>query len=52
MVESKSTEEIATLLHLSPKSVETYRSRIMDKLEIEDLPSLVKFAIRNGVTTL
>lgn len=52
VVEGKSTEEIATLLRLSPKSVESYRGRIMDKLEIEDLPSLVKFAIRNGVTTL
>ena len=52
VVEGKSTEEISTLLRLSPKSVESYRGRIMDKLEIEDLPSLVKFAIRNGVTTL
>ena len=52
VVEGKSTEEIATLLQLSPKSVDSYRSRIMNKLGIEDLPSLVKFAIRHGVTAL
>ena len=52
VVEGKSTQEIATHLHVSPKSVESYRSRLVAKLEIEDLPGLVKFAIRNGVTTL
>ncbi len=52
IVEGKTTTEIAALVHISPKTVETYHSRIMAKLEIEDLPSLVKFAIRNKVTTL
>jgi len=52
MVEGKTIEETANLLHLSPKSVETYRSRLMAKLEIADLPTLVKFAIRHGITTL
>jgi len=32
--------------------VETYRSRMMTKLGIEDLPALVKFAIRHGITTV
>ena len=52
VVEGKSDNEIATLLQVAPKSVESYRRRMMDKLGIEDLPSLVKFAIRNGVTPL
>jgi DNA-binding NarL/FixJ family response regulator len=52
MVEGKSSRAMAALLQLSPKTVETYRSRIMIKLEIADLPGLVKFAIRTGVTTL
>ncbi len=52
MVEGKTIGETAGLLGLSPKSVETYRSRLMTKLEIGDLPSLVKFAIRYGVTSL
>ena len=51
VVEGKTSNAIATLLQLSPKSVETYRSRIMTKLEIGNLPGLVKFAIRNGLTT-
>lgn len=52
VVEGKSSVEIAETLFLSPKTVETYRSRLMQKLGVKDLPSLVKFAIRHGVTTL
>jgi DNA-binding NarL/FixJ family response regulator len=51
-VEGRTIAETARRLGLSPKSVETYRSRLMTKLEIDDLPSLVKFAIRHGVTTV
>jgi two-component system, NarL family, response regulator NreC len=43
---------IATRLSLSRKTVETYRERLMEKLEVRDLPSLVKFAIRRGVVEL
>ncbi len=50
VVEGRTSAEIAALLNLSPKSVDTYRSRMMTKLAVEDLPSLVKFAIRHGVT--
>jgi DNA-binding CsgD family transcriptional regulator len=52
VVEGKSSAEIAQLLYLSPKTVETYRSRIMDKLGIKDIPGLVKFAIQHGLTPL
>ena len=52
VVEGKSSAMIAEVLYLSPKTVETYRSRLMQKLEISDLPSLVKFAIRHGITSL
>jgi DNA-binding NarL/FixJ family response regulator len=52
VVEGKSSAEIAETLFLSPKTVETYRSRLMQKLRISDVPSLVKFAIRHGVTAL
>ncbi len=51
-VEGRTIAETAQRLGLSPKSVETYRSRLMTKLGIEDLPALVKFAIRHGVTTV
>jgi DNA-binding NarL/FixJ family response regulator len=52
IVEGKSNALTAAALGLSPRSVETYRLRLMEKLGIGDLASLVKFAIRHGMTTL
>jgi len=52
IVEGKSNNEIADTLCLSPKTIETYRSRLMSKLDIHDLPGLVKFAILHGLITL
>jgi DNA-binding NarL/FixJ family response regulator len=52
VVEGRTSIEVAELLALSPKSVDTYRSRTMQKLGIGDMPSLVKFAIQHGITTL
>lgn len=52
VVEGKSSAEIADLISLSPKTVESYRSRLMQKLGVHDLPSLVKFAIPHGIITL
>ena len=52
VVEGKSSAEIAGILSLSLKTVETYRSRLMHKLGISDLPGLVKFAIQHGLTPL
>ncbi len=52
VAEGKTSQEIAALLFLSPKTVETYRSRLMGKLGIEDLAGLVKFAIRSGLISL
>lgn len=49
-VEGKSNGEIAEILFLSRKTVETYRSRLMRKLEIHEIPSLVKFAILHQLT--
>jgi DNA-binding NarL/FixJ family response regulator len=51
-VEGRSSAEIAGTLHLSPKTVDTYRSRLMQKLGIDDLAGLVKFAIQNGLTSI
>jgi DNA-binding NarL/FixJ family response regulator len=50
VVEGKTSAEIAETLFISPKTVETYRSRLMQKLGITDIPSLVKFAILHGLT--
>ncbi len=52
IVEGSTSNEVAALLGVSPKSVDTYRSRLMAKLQIDDLPGLVKFAIRHGVTSV
>jgi DNA-binding NarL/FixJ family response regulator len=50
VVEGKSSAAIAKLVFLSPKTVETYRSRLMKKLDVDDLPALIKFAVANGLT--
>lgn len=50
LVEGKTTAEISQSLSLSNTTVNTYRSRLMKKLNMHDLPSLVKFAIRHGLT--
>jgi DNA-binding NarL/FixJ family response regulator len=52
VVEGYSSAEIAERVSLSPKSVETYRSRLMKKLGVHDVASLVKFALQHGITSL
>lgn len=52
LAEGKSTTNIAESLSLSPKTIETYRGRIMQKLGMTDIPSLVKFAIQHGLTSI
>ncbi len=50
IAEGKSTADIAGALFLSPKTVNTYRSRLMQKLGIHTFAGLVKFAIACGLT--
>jgi DNA-binding NarL/FixJ family response regulator len=50
VVEGASSAHIAALLSLADKTVDTYRSRIKEKLGIHHLAGLVKFAIREGLT--
>jgi DNA-binding NarL/FixJ family response regulator len=52
VVDGKTSSEIGEYLHLSPKTVESYRSRMMQKLGVSDLTSLIKFAIKNGLISL
>ena len=51
VVDGNTSNEVAAQLRLSPKSVDTYRSRLMTKLDVEHLAELVKFAIRRGLTS-
>ncbi len=52
LVEGKSHSDIGKTLHITAGSVKTYRKRITQKLNIHDLPGLVKFAILHGVIAL
>jgi two-component system, NarL family, response regulator NreC len=52
VVEGRSSADIAELLCLSEKTVESYRSRTMRKLSVENVTGLVKFAIRRGIVPL
>jgi two-component system, response regulator len=52
LVDGKPRVDIAQTLFLSPKTVETYRARIMQKLNLRTIPELVKFAIRQGLTSI
>lgn len=49
LAEGKTNKEVARLLDLSIKTVDTHRSQIMTRLEIHDITGLVRFAIRNGL---
>jgi len=49
VAEGKTSAQIAETLFLSPKTVDTYRSRLMSKLDIHDIAGLVRFAIQQGL---
>jgi DNA-binding NarL/FixJ family response regulator len=50
VVEGHSSSQIAAIVHISPTSVYTYRSRLMKKLGVADVTALVKFAVQHGLT--
>jgi DNA-binding NarL/FixJ family response regulator len=49
VAEGKTTKEVAAVLGISVKTAESHRSRIMEKLDIHETASLVRYAIRLGV---
>jgi len=52
LAESKTTKQVAIILHISPKTVETHRLKIMHKLNLDNMAALTKYAIREGLTSL
>jgi DNA-binding NarL/FixJ family response regulator len=51
VAEGRSTKEIAAILDVSIKTIETHRARLMERLDIHDVPGLVRFAIRSGLVS-
>jgi DNA-binding NarL/FixJ family response regulator len=51
IAEGHSTKQIASLLDLSIKTIETYRAQLMERLKIFDIAGLVRFAIRVGLVS-
>jgi len=49
VAEGHSTKQIAQRLHLSPKTVETHRTQLMERLGVRGVPALVRCAIRLGI---
>jgi DNA-binding NarL/FixJ family response regulator len=49
VVEGRTSAEIAKKIFLSPKTVETYRSRLMKKLGVRGITELVAFAVEHGI---
>jgi two-component system response regulator NreC len=52
LAEGRAIKEIADLLHVSAKTVETHKNRIMKKLSLASIAELTKWAIRAGLTSL
>jgi len=50
IAEGRTTREIARLLNISVKTVETHRAQLMERLDIHDVAGLVRYAIRAGLT--
>jgi len=51
IAEGQTTKEIAQTLDLSVKTIETYRTQLMERLDIHDIAGLVRYAIRMGLIT-
>lgn len=52
IAEGHSTKEISGALKISVKTVETHRSQLMDRLDIHDIPGLVRYALRIGLVSV
>ena len=52
IAEGRSSREIAALLTISVKTVETHRSLLMERLNLHDVAGLVRYAIRVGLVTI
>ncbi len=49
IAEGNTTKQIASVLNLSSKTIESHRARIMEKLDVHDTAALVRYAVRQGL---
>jgi DNA-binding CsgD family transcriptional regulator len=49
IAEGRTTKEIARILNISVKTVETHRTQLMERLDIHDVAGLVRYALRTGL---
>ena len=52
VAEGHTTQEIARMMNLSVKTVETHRTQLMERLDIHDIAGLVRYAVREGLVIL
>jgi len=52
VAEGHTTQEIARMMNLSTKTVETHRTQLMERLDIHDIAGLVRYAVREGLVIL
>ena len=52
IAEGKSTKQIASILNISVKTIETHRQQVMEKVGVHSVAELTKYAIREGLTSL
>ena len=52
IAEGKTSKQIALMLHVSQKTIETHRRRLLEKIEASGVAELTKYAIREGITSV
>jgi DNA-binding NarL/FixJ family response regulator len=52
IAEGKSSKQIALMLHVSQKTIETHRRKLLEKIEASGVAELTKYAIREGITSV
>lgn len=52
IAEGRSTKEISEILYVSPSTVKTHRSNIMEKLKMDNISQLIQFAIHLGIVEI
>ena len=52
LAEGMSAKQIGAVLHVSSRTIDSHRQRIMEKLDLHSLPELTKYAVREGLTPL